>query len=343
MFRLLSHLRPRASAAASRLRPSSAVPHLRPSSTVPHLRPGTSVAASRLGPSSTVYAITPVNTHTNTFQYGVRHMSSLKPAEPGSSHGGKSDGGKNKSQDDVDALALSIAAYLATFGVTVGLGLVCLNFGHAFWFNWYRKRCMDAALEGTHPDSDSDGEGFADRPDVEKLFEHVVKSCPSAYSVIIGNQGTGKSTLAANVARKTPGVLYVNVPHEGNKESLIDILDFALRAALDWRQPVTPWVSQPNSKRILILCSLCRILINFCPDDFSEGFYRTMHDFELAAARYKARHGSCAVLIIDNLNTDNCNLRLLQGIAKEAADNRLYKVVFVTNGIASAAMKRESG
>jgi len=74
-----------------------------------------------------------------------------------------------------------------------------------------------------------------------------------------------------------------------------------------------------------------------------------MRDFELAAARYYARHhGSCAVLVIDNTNEiaryDLELLRALQGTAKFAADNHLYKVIFVTSdGVAPAAMKGESG
>jgi len=51
---------------------------------VSHLRPSASVATSRLGLSSTVYAVTPGNTS----PYGVRHLSLLRPAEPGSNHGG---------------------------------------------------------------------------------------------------------------------------------------------------------------------------------------------------------------------------------------------------------------
>ena len=98
------------------------------------------------------------------------------------------------------------------------------------------------------------------------------------------------------------------------------------------------------------MCSLCHVLINSCPDVSPEnsGILRTLADFELAAARYKARHGSCAVLIIDNTNAiaqyDLELLRTLQEKAKVAVDNRLYKVVFVTSdGISPEAMKGESG
>jgi len=91
------------------------------------------------------------------------------------------------------------------------LGLICLDSGYSLCYAWYRERCIDAALEEAFPDSDSDDEKFIKRPNAEKLFEDVVKSS-SKYSVIIGSHGTGKSALARKVARKTQGVIYVNVP-----------------------------------------------------------------------------------------------------------------------------------
>jgi len=39
-----------------------------------------------------MYAVTPGNIPINTSQYGGRRLSSLRPAEPGSNHGGKTDG-----------------------------------------------------------------------------------------------------------------------------------------------------------------------------------------------------------------------------------------------------------
>jgi len=73
-----------------------------------------------------------------------------------------------------------------------------------------------------------------------------------------------------------------------------------------------------------------------------------MSDFKLADDRYKARHGSCAVFFIDNINTiAQCHLGLLcmlQEMAKVAVDDLLYKVIFVTSdGVAPAAMIGESG
>ena len=65
-----------------------------------------------------------------------------------------------------------------------------------------------------------------------------------------------------------------------------------------------------------------------------------------AAARYKAKHKTCAVIIIDNTNViaqkDPELLYMLQLEAKIAADNCLYKTIFVTSdGRAPEMMKSE--
>ena len=68
------------------------------------------------------------------------------------------------------------------------------------------------------------------------------------------------------------------------------------------------------------------------PDDVA--ILRRMEDFTRAAARYKAKHKTCAVIMIDNTNeiaeNDQELLRMLQLDAKMAADNGLYKTIFVT-------------
>ena len=92
------------------------------------------------------------------------------------------------------------------------LGVICLDSGLALCYACYREGCIDAALEEAYPDSDSDDEKFIKCPDAEKRFESVVKSSPGAYSTVVGSHGTSKSTLARNVARKTQGAIYVNVP-----------------------------------------------------------------------------------------------------------------------------------
>ena len=90
---------------------------------------------------------------------------------------------------------------------------------------------------------------------------------PSALLfVIIGSHGTGKPTLAKEVARKKAGVIYVTVPPEKPSSTEVeDRLTSALREALNWRERVAPWrmmllstiLNEPNKwlqpgKRVLI-------------------------------------------------------------------------------------------
>ena len=72
-----------------------------------------------------------------------------------------------------------------------------------------------------------------------------------------------------------------------------------------------------------------------------------MEDFTRAAARYKAKHKTWAVIIIDNPNeipeNDPSLLIMLQKEAKMAADNGPHKIAPATSdGRAPEMMKRES-
>jgi len=129
---------------------------------------------------------------------------------------------------------------------------ICLHTGFALCYDWYRERCVDAALEEAYPGSDSDDEKFIKRPNAEKHFEVVVESSPSTYSVVVGSHGTGKSTLAWNLARKTQGVIYVNVPptvKTDDKEYPVkETLDSALREALGLRIHIPTWFPVVLSK-----------------------------------------------------------------------------------------------
>ena len=127
---------------------------------------------------------------------------------------------------------------------------------------------MDAALEKAYPDSDLDDEKFIKRPDAERLFEDVIKSPRSTYSVIVGSHGTGKSTLARKVARKTQGMIYVNVPADQISDSVLEVvdsLDSALQKVLDWHKPLTArfpvLLSKFSHKAEILLQSSKRVLI----------------------------------------------------------------------------------
>jgi len=65
-------------------------------------------------------------------------------------------------------------------------------------------------------------------------------------------------------------------------------------------------------------------------------YLRRAEDFARTAARYRAKRKTCAVIIIDSTDEiaedDPRLLRMLQREAKMAADNSLYKTIFVTSG-----------
>ena len=142
------------------------------------------------------------------------------------------------------------------------LGVIVLDSFFALCYDWYRERCLDAALEEAYPDSDSDDEEFIKRPEAEERFEKIIKSSPSRYSVVLGSHGTGKSTLAKNVARKTRGAIYVDVPPTVKNE---EKLDSALRDALGWRKPILRWLpvllSKISSMATIFLQTGRRVLI----------------------------------------------------------------------------------
>ena len=205
----------------------------------------------------------------NTPQYGVRRLGSLNPAEAGSNHGGKTDGGEEIAPA-LPAHGLSFFSRL-TLGQAV-LGIICLGFGSTLCYGWYRERCIDAALEEAFPDSDSDDGKFIKRPDAEKLFDGFVQPPITLYNVIVGSHGTGKSTLARKVACKTLGMIYVNIPPTvktvAGESSVEKNIDSAFREALRLSWTIPKWLpellSRP-SKRVLIIVFIVPRTDQFLP------------------------------------------------------------------------------
>jgi hypothetical protein len=120
----------------------------------------------------------------------------------------------------------------------LGLTLLASDVAYAYWHESGRDNRIDAVMEETDPiPADPD---IVDRPDAEKMVELVIKSPPTKYDIIVGNHGTGKSTLVYRLARRLPGVIYVAVPSaESRTESRTGSTDVrsrfvrALEAALD--------------------------------------------------------------------------------------------------------------
>ena len=62
------------------------------------------------------------------------------------------------------------------------------------------------------------------------MVELVIKSPPSNYYLIVGNHGTGKSTLVYRLARRLPGVVYVTVPSAESRTGSADVRSRFVRA-----------------------------------------------------------------------------------------------------------------
>ena len=58
----------------------------------------------------------------------------------------------------------------------------------------------------------------------------------STYDLIVGNYGTGKTTLVRHVGRECSGVIYVEVP------ALPEKLDRAFAMAINWSPSIKNWV-----------------------------------------------------------------------------------------------------
>ena len=134
-----------------------------------------------------------------------------------------------------------------------------------------------------------------------------------------------------------------------------------LREALGWRSHIPTWlpellsklfhmweVHQPGKRQVLIIVFIVPTAtyrsISAQTTRRKQRNSQDIEGFRAGCRPLQARHGSCAVLIIDNTNTiANWDLQLqntLQEMAKLAADKRLYKVIL---SLQMAWRPRESG
>jgi hypothetical protein len=172
----------------------------------------------------------------------------------------------------------------------------------------------------------------------------MMRSATARYKVIVGNHGTGKSTLVRKVATETKGALYVFIPEKDEvKEGLCE----ALLNALGGERP-TVLIKQFWQKFMdngePTTSAIDGRLTNPHTGPKDTDLEGALDDFERAAARFKVETNRCAVLLLDNVNViarkDPTLLCMLQAKAKFAADNDLYKIIFVcSDGVAPTRMK----
>jgi hypothetical protein len=198
---------------------------------------------------------------------------------------------------------------------------------YVLWLENQRERNLYAAFM---PRTMTDNPHFVQRPTVREKVRQIFTTGTGTYEVIVGNCGTGKSALLKKVAEETVGALYVFIP---DHEDVNGALWRALREALGGERPNT------------LTSAILGRLTNADKGKRGEDVDRVLRVFERAAARFKDEHNRGAVLVLDNVDViarmDPGLLERLQGMAKFAADNDLYKVVFVCTD--EVAVRRMTG
>ena len=151
---------------------------------------------------------------------------------------------------------------------------------------------------------------------------------PRGYPLIIGEHGTGKTsliTLAVSGIKESKGVAYVDVPDECESEVIISQ---AMQKALGWSSvPVIDSEKRNYSSSLSISIETNRFAAVFLG--------QVLEQFSNAAIRYKREHQKVPVLMIDYANRlaqyRERLFDLIQDYAKRAPDNRITTVVFVSS------------
>lgn len=78
---------------------------------------------------------------------------------------------------------------------------------------------------------------FVQRPQITAAIEKVLtpRQWYHGYHLIVGNHGTGKTSLVRSIGHQLSGIIYVDVPPTRKG------FDFALIDALRWTPPVSSW------------------------------------------------------------------------------------------------------
>ncbi|RIB14117.1 P-loop containing nucleoside triphosphate hydrolase protein [Gigaspora rosea] len=154
----------------------------------------------------------------------------------------------------------------------------------------------------------------------------------SSYHVVVGNHGTGKTTVVRQCAREVgKGVIYVDVPPV--LDNFIDNLAKAIGYSFN------EYVSFTESFKRKILGNI--------ESAEQPRFFRVLDAFERGARKYKANNSKPPVLILDNiskLGQENVKmLQDLQDIAKLYADQGSCIIVFVSSeGLVPRIMMQRS-
>ncbi|GBC10470.1 hypothetical protein RclHR1_09650012 [Rhizophagus clarus] len=217
----------------------------------------------------------------------------------------------------------------------LGTGILFISFDYSFasWYNYHNEKNLIRAFEyGSCPEPEVNQKWLIHRKEIIKKLKRVLKPTPdhSSYHVIVGNYGTGKTTVVRQCARDVrKGVIYVDVP------PILDNFVNNLAKAIGFKEyvPITE--------------SLMQKILGSGVSDEQPKLSRVLDAFERGALKYKAKNGKPPVLILDNiskLGQKNMNmLEDLQDIAKLYADQSSCIIIFVSSeGTAPRMMMQRS-
>ncbi|RIB17163.1 P-loop containing nucleoside triphosphate hydrolase protein [Gigaspora rosea] len=233
-----------------------------------------------------------------------------------------------------DLSAWKIAKWIGT-GIVTSTGLVLFDLSFANWYNRRNERIILHAFEhGSCPEPDVIQKQLIYREVVIKKLRRILEpiSDHSSYHVVVGNHGTGKTTVVRQCARDVgKGVIYVDVP-----PVLDNFIDNLAKA-----------IGYSFKEYVSFTESFERKILGNSESAEQPRFFRVLDAFERGASKYKANNSKPPVLILDNiskLDQENVNmLKDLQDIAKLYADQSSCIIVFVSSeGTAPLMMMQRS-
>jgi len=111
------------------------------------------------------------------------------------------------------------------------------DIGYAQWREKQRQRKIYAAFQPTAIRSPPN---FVERPAISKVIRDKLTQ-HTRYEVIVGNHGTGKSTIVKMIASTIPGAIYVYTAVPARGDNVAATLADALAAALNWEERGLSW------------------------------------------------------------------------------------------------------
>jgi len=114
--------------------------------------------------------------------------------------------------------------------------LFAADVGYAYWREKQRRKNIYSAFLPAAVPSPVD---FVARPAVMEMVREILTT-GTKYEVIVGNRGTGKSTIVRQLAGTIPGVIYVYVHGVGN---IATRFNEAFQGALNWEVGQSSWLN----------------------------------------------------------------------------------------------------